>query len=134
MVKRRAGKQKGFTLVELVMVIAIIGVLAAIIVPKFSNKAGEANDAATRANLQNIRAAVDMYRADNNIYPPTLNQLVVSNALKSIPMDFTSTPPKNDSTATGSNDGGWIYDAATGTVSLDRTGTDKKGTSLYENY
>src|SRR5918996_4328030 len=62
--------QAGFTLVELLIVVIILAVLAAIIVPQFSSATKDAQDAALDANLSSIRSAIELYRAQHNgAYP-----------------------------------------------------------------
>ena len=61
---------KGFTLIELLIVVIIIAILAAIAIPQFSNSSGDAQEAASIANLTTMRSAVELYRAQhNNVYP-----------------------------------------------------------------
>ena len=62
-----------FTLIELLIVVAIIGILAAIAVPNFLNAQVRAKVARAEADLRSIRTAFEMYRLDNNTYPPTNN-------------------------------------------------------------
>jgi prepilin-type N-terminal cleavage/methylation domain-containing protein len=63
-------KEGGFTLVELMMVVALIVVLAGIVVPKVSTAIGQANDAATRGNLGALRSALSIYYSDTEgVYP-----------------------------------------------------------------
>ena len=75
-------KFKGFTLIELMIVAAIIGLLAAIAIPKFSNLVIKAREAAIRGQIGSIRSAINIYYADNaGIYPAVdgffeLNSLV----------------------------------------------------------
>lgn len=63
-------KTRAFTLIELLIVVAIIGILAAIAVPNFLNAQIRAKVAATEANLRAVVTAMEMYRTDNNSYPP----------------------------------------------------------------
>jgi len=69
----RRAVAKGFTLIELLIVVIIIAILAAIAIPQFSNTSTDAQDAAIDANLNTMRAAVEMYRVQHqNRFPGTL--------------------------------------------------------------
>lgn len=69
-------KQKGFTLVELMIVVAIIGVLAAVAIPKFADMLEKSREGATKGNLSAIKSAVSNYYADQQgIYPGNLDTL-----------------------------------------------------------
>ncbi|NNF67618.1 MAG: type II secretion system protein [Gammaproteobacteria bacterium] len=59
-------KQQGFTLVELLIVVIILAILAAIVVPQFAASTKDASDAALRSNLAAVRSAVDLYRQQHN--------------------------------------------------------------------
>jgi len=61
---------KGFTLIELMIVVAIVGILAAIAVPKFADLVRKANEGATKGNLGAIRSAVTIYYAEQSgVFP-----------------------------------------------------------------
>ncbi|MFH1037076.1 MAG: type II secretion system major pseudopilin GspG [PVC group bacterium] len=66
----------GFTLVELMVVIAIIGFLAAVIVPKFFQQIGKGQRGAAKAEVRQIEVALGMYFADEYAYPDSLSALV----------------------------------------------------------
>lgn len=67
-------KQKGFTLVELMIVVAIIGVLAAVAIPKFADMLEKSREGATKGNLSAIKSGISNYYADQQgQYPNTLD-------------------------------------------------------------
>ncbi|MFH1287636.1 MAG: prepilin-type N-terminal cleavage/methylation domain-containing protein [bacterium] len=61
--------EKGFTLIELMIVIAILGILAAVAIPNFLNARGKAQDASALSTLEAIKTSMEMYAADNGTYP-----------------------------------------------------------------
>jgi general secretion pathway protein G len=63
--------QRGFTLIEIMVVVVIIGILGAIVVPQFMSRPDQAKVTAARVDLQAIATALEMYRLDNFNYPST---------------------------------------------------------------
>ncbi len=61
--------QTGFTLIEVMVVIVILGILSALVVPNILHKAGDARVAAAKSDLAAIGQALDMYKLDNSSYP-----------------------------------------------------------------
>ncbi|MBM3463764.1 MAG: prepilin-type N-terminal cleavage/methylation domain-containing protein [Armatimonadetes bacterium] len=80
-------KRKGFTLIELMIVIAIIAILAAILVPNFIRARAQGQVTACKSNLKNIGTALEMYSTDSSgRFPSQLTSLTTGgNYLKSIP-------------------------------------------------
>ncbi len=61
--------QAGFTLVELLIVVIILAVLAAVVIPQFASSTVEARESALDANLSAMRGAIELYRAQHGVYP-----------------------------------------------------------------
>lgn len=86
----RQAAQRGFTLIEIMVVIVILGVLAALVVPKVMSRPDEARAVAAKQDIGAIMQALKLYRLDNARYPSTEQGL---KALVEKPT--TGTPPKN---------------------------------------
>ena len=63
--------QRGFTLIEIMVVVVIMGVLAALVVPKLLNRTGESKVAAAKVDIATIMQALKLYKLDNQRYPTT---------------------------------------------------------------
>ena len=70
------GRQSAFTLIEVLLVVVIIGILAAIVVPRLGGRTKEAQVAAAKASINGISLAIDQYEVDNGFYPPTIQALI----------------------------------------------------------
>jgi general secretion pathway protein G len=77
----------GFTLIELIIVVAIIGILATIAVPAMKNAPTKAREAALKEDLFTMRSCIDQYLADKGHYPPSLEALVADGYMRRIPDD-----------------------------------------------
>jgi len=84
---RRQRTQQGFTLLELIIVVAIIGILATIAMPKLMHTPDKAKEAVLRTDLRTFRDVIDQYYADKGKYPETLDVLVEDDYLRLIPVD-----------------------------------------------
>ena len=79
--------QAGFTLVELMIVMAIIGVLLSVAIPSYVGAVRQAREAVLKEDLHVLRAAIDSYTADKQKAPQSLDDLVSEGYMKSIPVD-----------------------------------------------
>ncbi len=71
-------KCAGFTLIEVLLVVAILGILAGVVVVNFSGHGEKARIRATRASIAAISTAVDMYEVDTGRFPPSLQSLITA--------------------------------------------------------
>jgi len=90
--KRQVLKQAGFTLIELMIVLSIMGILITIAQPTFRQSIVRAREAVLREDLFQIRDAIDQYYADNDKYPDQLTDLInqqdrTRSYLREIPKD-----------------------------------------------
>jgi type II secretion system protein G len=128
-------KQRGFTLIEMMIVVAIIAILVSIVVPNFIRARAQAQTAACEANLKEIATALELYETDNDQYPAsgTVNSSNTSLQpyIKQVPVDpvagpglyytYTVTNPTTGTasyviTCPGSHDAGTLQNISQGTT------------------
>jgi general secretion pathway protein G len=79
--------EAGFTLLELMIVMVVIGLLAAIAIPSYTNNVRNAKEAVLKEDLHTMRVAIDSYTVDKQKAPQTLDDLVQAGYLKTMPVD-----------------------------------------------
>jgi len=116
-------KRSGFTLIELVIVVLVLGIIAAVAAPKLFDVTTDARENGTRQSLTTIRNAIELYRATSGVYPPATT---LSTALRSSLQGGTFPSPQVGSnvddntvrsftgTFASSGTNGWAYNEATG--------------------
>ncbi len=82
-----SAQNAGFTLIELMIVMVVIGLLAAIAIPSYTNNVRNAKEAVLREDLRTMRGAIDSYTIDKQKAPQSLDDLVQAGYLKSMPVD-----------------------------------------------
>jgi len=115
MVSMRRLRTAAFTLIELIVVMAIIALLISVAVPRYFNSVERAKEAALKQNLNVMRDALDKFYGDQGRYPTAIQELVTKRYLRSVPED-----PLTQSTTTWvlikpPGDGGnGVYDVKSG--------------------
>ena len=122
-VRNTAAAQRGFTLIEIMVVVVIIGILGAIVVPQFMSRPDQAKATAAKVDIQAISTALEIYRLDNSHYPSTQQGLEAltrrpsgvpvprgwnpQGYLKSLPVDPWGTPYQYLNPGVKAGDGGY---------------------------
>ena len=142
-------KQKGFTLIELMIVVAIIGILAAIAIPRFAQMLEKAREASTKGNIGALKSACSIYYGDwegkwpstlqsSPIFPFSQYMDIIPSVKVTFPQDPGYSPEGAEITylsrlevlATGDTGTtvftGWAYDSATGNCYVNSTALDSK--------
>jgi general secretion pathway protein G len=107
---RNRRTQSGFTLIELIIVMTIIGILATLAIPYFAAAIKHAREAVLKEDLQTMRMAIDSYTMDKQKAPQSLDDLVQEGYLKAIPED-----PMTHAKDT------WVTDTSDAMYSIDQT-------------
>lgn len=108
---RRGGQQAGFTLIEMLIVISIIGILLSIAIPSYRQSVVRAREAVLRENLYVLRSTIEQFTLDKERAPGSLEELVDEGYLRAIPPDIT-----------GSN-GTWQVETSDFLISPEQSGT-----------
>ena len=131
-------KRNAFTLVELLIVVIILGILAAVVIPQFTDASGDAQSSSLTTNLAIIRGQLELYKLQHNATFPTLASFTAQMTaqtdisggvgtdygpyLQTVPNNpFTGT---NDLATTGLDTSAWYYNQATGEFRANSTGHD----------
>lgn len=136
-------KRKAFTLIELMIVVAIIGILAAIAVPKFAELIDKSKEGYTKGALSTVRSAISVYYADNDGWYPAddLSSLLAGHKyMNDLPV--TKTPKtghgETRAVATGNSTftfitdaGGWAYENAPSTPGWGSTAVNCSHLTLH---
>jgi general secretion pathway protein G len=85
--RRHRARPGGFTLIELIIVIALIGILATMVIPNMRSTPQRAKEAVLKADLHTFRDVIDQFFADRGHYPEDLQELVEKGYLRALPED-----------------------------------------------
>lgn len=144
---------RGFTLVEILIVVVILGILAAIVIPQFTNASTQAKDSAVASTLQTLRSQIALFVDQHNDIPPQitgltawglmLNKSTTTETTAAAPVGtnygpYLATAPYNPlnnltgvSTAATDTAAGWYYTATTDTYTIQARNVDGTVNASY---
>ena len=126
---RRGRSDRGFTIIELLVVLSLIMILVSLAMNNYRNSILTAKEATLRSNLVRMRDAIDQYYADKGVYPASIQALVSDGYMRAIPMDtitnstetWTTVAAEPDPSKPTSDPG--IYDVKSGSDAMAMNGT-----------
>ncbi|OYQ43393.1 type II secretion system protein G [Rhodoferax sp. TH121] len=115
--------RRGFTIIELLVVMTVLAVLASLVVPRYMDKVDTARETVLKQDLQGLRTAIDQFYRDQSRYPESLEELVSKRYIRSIPVDpitelsssWVPVPPKEG--------GSGVFDVKSGSPRQARDGS-----------
>jgi general secretion pathway protein G len=143
----RTNKKSGFTLVEILIVVIILGILAAIVIPQFTNASQDARRSSLASQLQTLRSQIELYKLQHGDGLPNLiaswdplttvtsfggqNFGPYMQAAPSNPLNNNTNVVNGNGTAAAAAACGFIYDYAAGAGTGRIYGTDTDGTTVF---
>ena len=147
--RAKSSTKSGFTLVEILIVVIILGILAAIVIPQFTSASEDARESSVKSQLQSLRTQIQLYKLEHrdnlpNLVDESWNQMLKkTNDSGDVGTDpqvhkfgpYIATAPVNpvnskSGVAAAAGDGiGWVFNATTG--ELKATNKDMSGTESY---
>jgi general secretion pathway protein G len=142
-------RSRGFTLVEILIVVIILGILAAIVIPQFTNASSDARTSSVRSSMQSLRGQIELFKIQHADVPPGATALITVMTGRTNPSDLTQTaatgtlgpyvqafpvnPLNNFATVVNAagTTGGWVYTVSGGTYTVWATNTTGTGTLSY---
>ena len=123
-------KNEAFTLVEILIVVIILGILAAIVIPQFTSAADDAQDSRLASDLQAVRAQIELFKCEHGVYPgagdntfevdlTTITDGIGGESCGPYLQEFPTNPFTDSAVVTVADDadedseGGWYFDTAT---------------------
>jgi general secretion pathway protein G len=115
--------KRGFTLVELLVVMAIIATLLSLAAPRYFESLDRSKEAALRTDLRVLRDAIDKYKSDTGQWPASLQHLVDARYIRAIPPDPVTDSPQTWTVLAHPDGSPGVYDVRSGAEGAARDGT-----------